>query len=91
MQSLNHQPRPTEFKVCISTKSPGDSSTHLRSFLRHGLALHVETKVLDFAITMAKRAKEGLNTFANLLAYEQVEHELQKPGCSAGILYMRNH
>ena len=47
--------------------------------------------MLEFAVTMAKRAKEGLNTFANLLAYEQVEHELQKPGCSAGILYMRNH
>lgn len=39
------------------------------------LALHVETEVLEFAVTMAKRAKEGLNTFANVLAYEQVEQD----------------
>lgn len=39
------------------------------------LALHVETKVLEFAVTMAKSGKEVLNTFVNLLAKELVEQD----------------
>lgn len=36
------------------------------------LLIHVETIVLEFAVTMAKRGKEVLNTFVNLLANELV-------------------
>ena len=30
------------------------------------LALEVETKVLEFAVTMAKRGKEGLDNFVSM-------------------------
>lgn len=54
------------------------------------LALHVETKVLEFAVTMAKRGKEGRNTFVSLLAYELVEQDSFEAYSLAYAMYFVN-
>lgn len=39
------------------------------------LALDVESEVLEFAVTMAKRVKGGLDTFVSSLAYHWAEQD----------------
>lgn len=53
------------------------------------LALDVETKVLEFAVTMAKRVKGGLDTFVSSPVYdwaEQDSFEVSGLECTMGIV-----